>query len=279
MAFIKKYAIITCATLFMAVGIYYFKFPHNFTFGGVSGYANIFAKLTPMSASGFTLVCNIALLVIGFFFLGRQFAVTTTYTTVLLSFALYLLERFQPMSHTLTDQPMLELIFAVMMPAMASAVLFNLGASSGGTDVIAMILRKYTSVNIGAALAIADGIGVAVAFFVFDIKTGLYSLLGFAARSLAVDLVIESILLSKYFTVITEHPENICDFVVKTLGRSATVAEAEGAFTHTRKYLVLAVMNRNQAARLTAFVKQNDPHAFMMISNTSQIVGKGFHTI
>jgi uncharacterized membrane-anchored protein YitT (DUF2179 family) len=232
-----------------------------------------------MSASGFTLVCNIALLVIGLFFLGRQFAVTTAYTTVLLSFAIYLLERIHPITAPLTDQPLLELIFAVMIPALASAILFNLGASSGGTDVVAMILRKYTSVNIGAALAIADGVGVVIAFFVFDIKTGLYSLLGFAARSLAVDLVIESILLSKYFTVITEHPEDICDFVVKTLGRSATVAEAQGAFTHTRKYLVLAVMNRNQAVRLTAFVKQNDPHAFMMISNTSQIIGKGFHTI
>ena len=174
---------------------------------------------------------------------------------------------------------MLELVFAVALPALGSAVLFNIGASSGGTDVIAMIMKKYTSIDIGKALMLTDFLITLAGCFVFDIKTGLYSFLGLAVRSFMIDGFIESLNLSKYFNVICSDPEPICEFIKTDLNRSATVISAKGAFSGKDKYVILTALNRIQAVRLRNYIKENDPEAFLLISNTSEIIGKGFHSI
>ncbi len=276
---LKRFFILTGSIIIMSVGIYFFKFANNFSFGGVTGLAVIIAKLGWMSASTFSSVSNIVLLVIGFIFLGRDFAIRTTYCTVLLSAILSVLEYFFPMGSPLTDQPMLELVFAIALPAFGGAILFNIGASSGGTDVIAAILRKYTSVNIGRALIYTDVVFAASSFFIFDIKTGLYSILGLAIRSLMIDNFIESFNLSKYFNVVCDDPEPICDYIKQELNRSASIIHAKGAFSGKDKYIVLTAMNRHQAVLLRNFIRENAPTAFILISNTSEIIGKGFHTV
>lgn len=275
---IKNYIIMTFSTIIMAIGIYYFKFPNNFTFGGVTGLAVVVAKVTRLSASQFTFIINMLLLIIGLIFLGKEFAVKTAYTSILLSVSLSLLEYIHPITTPLTNEPMLELIFAVALPATSAAMLFNIGASSGGTDVIAMLLKKYTSFDIGISLLITDLIIILAAFFVFDIKTGLYSLVGLSVKSLIVDSVIESINLSKYFNVICEKPDEICEYIVGQLKRSATVCLAKGAFTNREKYMVFTVLNRQQAVQLREHIKVVDSGAFILITNTSEIIGKGFHT-
>ena len=138
---IKQAAVITLSITIMAIGVYFFKFPNNFVFGGVTGTAALVAKLTPISASAFSSAANIILLVVGLIFLGKSFAITTGYASVLLSLELMLLEKFVPIDGPLSDQPMLDLVFAIALPAIASALLFNVGASSGGTDVIALIVQ------------------------------------------------------------------------------------------------------------------------------------------
>ena len=183
------------------------------------------------------------------------------------------------MDAPLTDQPMMELLFAVAVPALASALLFNVGATSGGTDIVAMILKKYTSVDIGQALMISDVVVTLAAFFVFDVKTGLYSLLGLSIRSFMVDSFIESLNLHKYFTVVCDDPQPICDYITHELNRSATVCEAKGAFSGSNKYIIFTVMNRMEAVKLRNYIKIQEPHAFILISNTSQIIGKGFHSV
>lgn len=103
-----------------------------------------------------TLLPSMTLLVIGMIVLGKKFAAKTAYCSILLSVTLSFLERVCPMKAPLTDQPMLELCFAIALPALGSAILFNIGSSSGGTDIIAMILKKYSSFNIGLALMLSD---------------------------------------------------------------------------------------------------------------------------
>ena len=153
---LKHFLLLTGSTLIMAVGTYFFKFTNNFTFGGITGLAVLIAKSGFMSASDFTFVMNMILLVIGFIVLGKKFAAKTAYCSILLSVALSVMERVWPMSHPLTDQPMLELCFAIALPSLGSAVLFNIGSSSGGTDISAMILKKYSSFDIGRALLVTD---------------------------------------------------------------------------------------------------------------------------
>ena len=276
---LKNFSLLTISTLIMAVGIYFFKFANNFTFGGITGIAVLVAKFLPISASDFSFVVNILLLIIGWIVLGKSFAEKTAYSTILLSVSLSLLERIYPMSHPLTNEPLLELIFAILLPALGSAILFNIGASSGGTDVIAMILKKYTSVDIGKGLMISDLIFTIAGFLVFNVKTGLYSLFGLIMRSALIDNFIESFNRSKYFHVVTSNATCICDFIQNDLQRGATIVNATGAFTGDDKYIILTVLSPSQAVKLRNFIKEQDPKAFLLVSNTSEIIGKGFHSV
>ena len=266
---LKNFSLLTISTLIMAVGIYFFKFANNFTFGGITGIAVLVAKFLPISASDFSFVVNILLLIIGWIVLGKSFAEKS----------LSLLERIYPMSHPLTNEPLLELIFAILLPALGSAILFNIGASSGGTDVIAMILKKYTSVDIGKGLMISDLIFTLAGFLVFNVKTGLYSLFGLIMRSALIDNFIESFNRSKYFHVVTSNATCICDFIQNDLQRGATIVNATGAFTGDDKYIILTVLSPSQAVKLRNFIKEQDPKAFLLVSNTSEIIGKGFHSV
>ena len=275
----KNFSLLTISTLIMAVGIYFFKYAYIFTFGGITGIAVLVTKFLPISTSDFSFVVNILLLIIGWIVLGKSFAEKTAYSTILLSVSLSLLERIYPMSHPLTNEPLLELIFAILLPALGSAILFNIGASSGGTDVIAMILKKYTNVDIGKGLMISDLIFTLAGFLVFNVKTGLYSLLGLIMRSALIDNFIESFNRSKYFHVVTSNATCICDFIQNDLQRGATIVNATGAFTGDDKYIILTVLSPSQAVKLRNFIKEHDPKAFLLISNTSEIIGKGFHSV
>lgn len=272
---IKEYLTITAAVMIMSIGIYFFKFPNHFAFGGVSGLATVLSAMTGMTASTFTNIANYALLVVGFIFLGRSVGTKTVYATVVMSASLALLERSVPLDGPLTEEPLLELIFAIACPAVGSAMLFNIQASSGGTDIIAMILKKHTSIQIGTALLFVDLASVILSFFVFGPSTGLYSVLGLVGKSLGIDTLIESMNLSKCFTIICDEPDEICSFIIKDLRRSATVYKAEGAFTHQPKTVILADMKPSQAVQLRNFIKQTQKGVFMQITNSSEIIGRG----
>ena len=273
---IKEYMLLTISTIVLSVGIYVFKFPNNFSFGGVTGIAIIFAGATSFSATNITFVINMALLVVGFVFLGKSFGIKTVYISLLMSVLLKVMEIWFPMTAPLTDEPILELIFAICLPATGSAIMFNLCASSGGTDIIAMVLKKHTTVDIGTSLFIVDFFITIAACFVFDIKTGLFSFCGLLAKSLVIDNVIESINLCKYFTIVTGKSDEICDYIHITLNRSATIVNAEGSYLHNNKKVILTVLKRTEAVELRNYVKEIDPGAFIMITNSSEIIGKGF---
>lgn len=277
--YIKKlaeYATITVSIWVMVIGIYFFKFPNHFAFGGVTGLSTVISAMTGISASDFTFVVNNVLLVLGFIFLGTSVGLKTVYASLLMSFSLSALERLYPVYGPLTNEPLLELIFAIMAPGIGSALLFEVDASSGGTDIIAMILKKHTSMNIGTALLVVDIASVMLAFYVFGPATGLFSLLGLLAKSLVIDNVIESLNLCKCFNIVCDDPDPICDYIIKDLNRSATVYKAEGAYTHRDKTVIMTTMKRSQAIKLRNFIRQVEPTAFMLISNSSEIIGKGF---
>ena len=277
---IRSLTIITISIFIMAIGVYFFKFPNNFCFGGVTGAAVVFAEITPLSASTFSFIVNMALLILGFIFLGKGFAFKTTYATVLLSSLLLFFEKVHPLEHPLSNEPMLELIFAITLPAIASALLFYEGASSGGTDVVAMIVKKYTHVeDIGIALFVTDLIMIIIACFVFDIKTALYSFVGLTLKSFLIDAIIENIMLRKSVMITCENKDLICHFITENLNKSATIVNAKGAYTNEDKYLIFTTLTRQQAAAVREFIHENHLKAFISMSSTSEVFGKGFTSI
>ncbi len=271
-----EYGMITFAAVLLVIGVYFFKFPNNFSFGGVTGMAIVLSAVTPFSAGTINFVINMALLVVGFICFGKEFGAKTVYVSVLMSLGLSGLERYYPMARPMTNEPVLELVFAIVLPALSSAILFNIGASGGGTDIIAMVLKKHSTINIGTALFLVDLMITVAACFIFDAATGLFSFCGLMAKSLVIDGAIENINLCKYFTIVCDDPDPICDFIHEKLTRSATIFEAEGTYTHHKKYVILTVMKRGQAVQLRNYIRWNQPGAFMMITNSSEIIGKGF---
>lgn len=277
---LKDYALLTIGTLLTALGVYFFKFPNHFSTGGVSGISIILGHYVPsISAGAFVFIINQALLVLGFAVFGRSFGVRTAYTSLVLSCATWGLEYICPMPAPLTSQPLLELVFAVALPAIGSAILFNMQASSGGTDIVAMILRKYTNLNIGNALLFVDFAITVAACFAFGIETGLFSVLGLGLKSVIVDMVLENFRVHKAFQIITSKPDEIISFVTGELKRGATEMHGEGAFTHENKTVILTVVNRYQAIKLRNYTRKIDPHSFILITNTTEIIGKGFRGV
>ena len=274
--FIKEYGLLTVASVLIIISTWLFKYPNNFAFGGVNGLSIVLSKIISIPASTLNLGMNVILLVIGFVVLGKVFAGKTLYVTILSTVGLSALDKLYPITKPLTDEPVIELLFAVAIPAVASAILFNMDASSGGTDIVAMLLKKYTTMEIGTAIFAVDILITLSTFLVFDFATGLYSVTGLFAKTLIMDGAIENMNLCKYFTIVTTNPKPICDFIHHELHRSATIYKAEGAYSHTEKNIVLVVLKRSQAVRLRRFIKDVEPNAFMMITNSSEIIGKGF---
>ncbi len=276
----KDFLLMTLGTLLTSAGVYFFKFPNNFSTGGVTGIGVILGHyvswLTPSTVVS---ILNYVLLAIGFAVFGKNFGFRTAYCSILLSVTLQLLEIVYPMERPFTGQPFMELLCAVGLPAVGAAILFNIDASTGGTDVVAMILKKFTSLDIGKALLASDAVITLAACFAFGIETGLFSIFGLLIKAFLVDSVIESFNMCKYFTIVSKNPEPICEYITHSLNRSATVMDGTGAFSHDGQKVVLTVMSRGQAMLLRKFIHTSDPHAFMMITNTSEIIGKGFRGV
>ena len=278
---LSGFLMMTAGCILLAFGVYFFKIPNGFATGGVTGIGTIVAKFTApyITAGAWIWILNTLLLLIGFVVLGKSTGFMTIYCSMLYSCITIALEFLVPLSSPLTDQPFLELVYAMLLTAIGSAMIFNSDASSGGTDIIALVLKKYTRIDVGKALLATDFIVAASAFVVFDVKTGLFSLLGLFSKAFIVDTVIERLNACKYFVVITSDKEKIAQFIIDNLHHGVTVSDATGYYTGEDKYMIHTVCKRIEAIKLRTKIKLLDPHSFIIITTSSEIIGRGFRSI
>ncbi len=283
-----SYTLITIGTALVACGVYFFKFPNHFTMGGVSSFAVLLSEAIghTVSESMIMSIANVVLLAIALIIFGKNFAVKTIYSTLLLNGIVLVLEKVLPITEPLTESPFLEMLLTIGGIAVGSAILFSQGASSGGTDIIAMILKRFTNFNTGTALFISDAVIVALTPFVFNSFESkhmttifLCSVTGLILKSFIVDNVIDGINMNKCFIIVTTKEKEVCDFINNELHRGATISDCRGSFSHVEKKMIVAVLNRQQATMLKLFLKQTDPTAFTVITNSSDILGKGFRIV
>ena len=284
---LKHFMLINVGILMVAAGVYFFKSPNGFATGGVSGIAILLAKL-PFSArlgltqSIYMLTINVILLILGVIILGKKCGGLTIYCSLMLSIENLIFEYMLPIekisgSTTLTGEPLLELVYAILLTGIGSALLFRYKASSGGTDIVALILKKYTHLNVSQALLVSDFLIALSTFFVYgSAKVGLYAMLGLFAKVFVIDDILDSLNLCKAFTIITSHPDEINKYIVNEMRHGATMYNAEGVYTHDNKHVIITVCKRTEAIKLRRKVKEIDPEAFIIITKTSEIAGKGF---
>lgn len=270
--------ILNAGTLLLAAGVYLFKAPNNFATGGVSGISILIAKFVNFKYFGQTeimLVINVLLLIIGFIFLGKGCTFKTAYCSLVYSLEMQLM-KFIPLNLPITGQTFLEFCYAMLLTGVGAAIIFNCKASSGGTDIVALIIKKYTKLNVGRALLLTDFLIASSTFFIFGAETGLYSLLGLFFKAFLVDGIIENIGKSKYVTIITSRPETITPFILEGLHRGFTSFKAQGGFSGEERTVIITVCKRGEAIKLKSKIHTADSGAFVILTDTNEILGKGF---
>lgn len=277
---VKEYIWIVLGTIILTAGVHFFKIPNGFATGGVSGIGTILGKQTQIfTASQWITIINTLLLFVGFIFLGKTTGLRTIICSLLYSILTFVFEQVFPMHAPFTNQPLLELLYAMILTSLGAAIIFNFAASSGGTDIVALILKKYTSMDVGKALLVVDFFIALSSFAVFGVQAGLFSMLGLFAKAFLVDSIIDSINSCKYFVVITDKGQEVNEYILSQLHHGATVVSAHGSYTNNEKIMIHTVCKRIEAIRLRRQIKMIDPHSFIIVTTTSEIIGRGFRGI
>jgi uncharacterized membrane-anchored protein YitT (DUF2179 family) len=277
---IKEYIYITIGIALVTVGLYFFLIPNDLAVGGVSGLAMIINWYMPgVTIGAIMLVLNVILFIIGFIFIGANFGVKTIYSSLGLSGMVWVLEKFYPMSGTITNDLFLELIFGILFGAVGLGIVFNQNASTGGTDIIAKILNKYFNLDIGKALLLADFFITILAILAFGPKIGMYAMLGVIINGFTIDAVIAGMNIYKKIEVVSEKGEEIKKFIIEELNRGATLYTAKGAYTNEEKEIITTVLDKKQFIKLKNHIKEIDKKAFIITYNVHETLGEGFKDI
>jgi len=275
--FVKDISLLTLGAFIAAVGDYFFKLPNNFSNGGMTGVSVILGYLIKtIPAATFVLILNVVFLIIGFIILGKEFGWKTIYCSLMFSGFVQLFQLIIPMTKPFTDDTMLELLFTVIITSVGIAIAFRGGGSTGGTDIIAMIIRKYSKMDISISMFVADFIIAGSAFFLIDQKTGMYSILGLLLKSFIIQGATNAVNRRKGMIIITSKREEITEYIMNEHHRGVTIWNSEGAYTHEEKSVLFTVVNNYQAAVIRTQAKKIDEHVFVTIINSSEIYGKGF---
>ncbi|MBE6920276.1 MAG: YitT family protein [Ruminococcaceae bacterium] len=275
---IRSYLMITLGTVLMAVGVYFFEFANDFSTGGTAGLAQMISEMTGfLTPAQLASIFNVVLLAVGMIVLGKAFTFKTIYCSLLLTLLLNLFEQLVPVTEPFTGQKVVELFIDMILVSVGAALIFNEDGSSGGTDVVAMILKKYTRINVGKALLLVDSIVILLAFSAFGTETGILSLFAIVIRAFVVDGAIENFNSSKFLMIITDKEEKILHYIMHDLERGASVVNnCTGAYTNNEKRMIISVMDKREAVKVKKMIKQIDPVAFVIVGTTNDIQGDGF---
>lgn len=265
--------LIACAT-------YFFLVPNRFVTGGMTGLSTVLGFITPISTSTWLMFLNVCMLVIGFIFLGKKTGVWTVYCSLGYSSLMLVFEQIVPLQQPLTDESFMELCLGILIYAVGTATIFYAGASSGGMDIMALIIQKYANIDVGKAVLYVNMFIACGAIFVFGgVERSLLSLVGLFANSFIIDSVIDNFNSCKYFVVITDKTELVSEYIMNQLHHGVTITDAVGAYTQTKKGMIHTVCRRYEAIKLRAAIKKIDENAFIVVTTSSEIIGKGFRSV
>lgn len=276
----KDWMYMNAGIVLIACATYFFLVPNQFVTGGMTGLATILGFVTSLSTSTWLVFLNICMLIIGFVFLGKRTGIWTVYCSLGYSSIMLIFERIFPLEHPLTDESFMELCVGILIYAVGTAIIFYAGASSGGMDIMALIIQKYAKVDVGRAVLYVNMLIACGSLFVFPgVERGILSLVGLFANSFIIDIVIDNFHSCKYFVVITDKTELVSEYIMNQLHHGVTITDAIGAYTQTPKGMIHTVCRRYEAIKLRAAIKQIDENAFIVVTTSSEIIGKGFRSV
>ena len=258
----------------VALSLSVFTIPNDIAPGGVTGLATALAHITPLRVSLWSLILNIPLLLGAWKILGTRSLVLTLISTLLLSVFIELTS-FIP---GYTNNVLLAAVVGGAISGLGVGLLFLRGISTGGTDLLALLLKKpLPNIPNGTMLLLIDTAVVAVAVLIFkDIEVALYSAISIYMASKVIDALAEGVDYAKVIYIITEKGREICDVLNTYTERGTTVVPAMGGYTGEKKQMVVTVTRRNVLSQTLKLIKQTDPEAFSFVMDSTEVHGEGF---
>lgn len=268
---LKEFTIITVGTIIVAAAVFFFMMPSHVSVGSGAALAMVLSNYIPLSVSTITLIMNVGLLVIGFLLVGPEFGVKTVYCSILMPLVMGLFELLFPNFQSITQDPFLDVVCYILVVGVGLAILFPRNASSGGLDIVAKIMNKYLRMDLGKAMSLSGMLVALSSALCYDSKTVVLSLLGTYFGGIIVDHFIFDNNIKRRVCVISPKLDEIVEFVLKELHSGATLNEIIGAYDHTPRTEMIAIVDKQEFKRLMDHVREVDPDAFVTVYSVSEM--------
>lgn len=268
---ITDFLVITGGTGIVAIAVYFFMLPSHVSVGSATALAMVLSNFIPLPISVITFIMNVVLLVLGFLLIGSEFGAKTVYSTLLLPVMLGILEIVFPNFQSLTQDPLLDVICYILVVGIGLAVLFSRNAASGGLDIVAKIMNKFTGMELGKAMSFSGILVALSSALVYDKKIVVLSVLGTYFGGLIVDNFIFGINIKRRVCILSQKHDMILNFILHDLHSGATIYNSIGAFNHTPREEIVTVVDKQEYRLLMDYIRKNDPSAFVTVIAVNEI--------
>jgi uncharacterized membrane-anchored protein YitT (DUF2179 family) len=273
---LRDYGLILIGALLQALAIRLFLVPSNLVNGGVSGLAQIINHYTRFPIGVMILIGNVPLFLMGWRYLGgRRFALRSVFAVVVVSVLTDLLVFIVP-AHGLTPDLVLNTLYGGIISGVGYGLVYMGKGTSGGTDILARILRHYRGVSLSLSYMITDSAIMFLAGLSFSWENALYALVMLYVSGIAAEAVMGGSNVLRTAVIITGKPELVANEILQTLERGVTVFPAKGAYTGAERLVLYCVLTRSEVNQMKALVRETDPDAFMVIGEVHEALGEGF---
>ncbi|WP_421803826.1 YitT family protein [Halobacillus salinus] len=269
-----EYALVILGSFFVALAFNVFLLPNNIASGGVAGISTITKGVFGWEPGIVQWILNIPLFITGVVILGKNFGFKSLVGTLVLPLFVLLTSNLEPA----TPDPLLGAIFGGMGVGLGLGIVFRGRASTGGIDLAAQVVHKFTHLPLGICVAMLDGMIVLTSALVFSVEEGLYALIGLFATSRTIDIVQVGLNTSKNVMIVTDEIDEVREAIFKEIDRGVTVLNGSGGYTDQERRIVMCVVQQNEFTKLSQTVKRVDPGAFVVAMNATEVLGEGFKT-
>lgn len=269
-----RYAMVGLGSIIGGSAVNAFLVPHHMLSGGVSGVAMILYFLFDWPLGVMIIIGNIPLFYAAYKFLDREYVIGAFYGLIIFSVSIDATRFLTKLN--LVDDIILASVYGGVISGIGSGIIFRVGGSAGGTDIIAAIVKKYYSYNIGMVVFSINLLIMSVAAVLFGLKPAMYTLITMFIGSSVTDKVIEGFNRKKTIMIISDVSDDIAAAILKEVGRGVTYLKGEGAYTRNDKKVIFVVVTLTQIARIKFIVEKVDPRAFMIVQDAAEVMGKGF---
>ncbi|AVK95535.1 YitT family protein [Lysinibacillus sphaericus] len=271
-ASIVEYVYVIIGAAVVAIGFNVFLLPNQVASGGVSGISTILHGLFGWNPGLVQYAFNIPLFLAGVIILGKKFGVKSFIGTITLPLIVLLTNHWEPW----TDNPLLGALFGGIVVGLGIGLVFKGNASTGGTDLLAQIITKYTGLSLGTSVLLIDGIIAISAAIVFDLEKGLYALIGLYVTTKTIDIIQLGFSQSKMVYIITLKQDEVRDAIYAEIDRGVTKLPAIGGYTGEARPVLMVVVYQTEFTKLKQLIKNVDPSAFVIVSDAYEVLGEGF---